>query len=700
MTVENSTISTTHPSSNASQQAQNQDLLTLHNSVRPHFPKRAVVTCGMPYGNKNLHFGHIGGVFVPADFFARFLRDRIGKENVVFVSGTDCFGSPIMEGHRKLKDSGYEGSIHDYVTKNHEDQKHALDAYGISLDLYLGSGLEPAASVHQEITDFILQRLYQNGYLTKRSTRQFFDEKVQQFLNGRQVIGRCPVRGCKSEKAYADECDLGHQFDPEELIAPVSQLSGTQPILKPVDNWYFDLPAFKGYLTELVDAWDHDCHVRSVVCNTVRESLASPVIYIQNKFKDAFDEISDALPPYTLVGARENQQSFSIEFANWQDRDTARTQLEAAKIRFRTGKTLLPFRITGNIPWGVKASALPQAQDLTVWCWPESLWAPISFTKTALMLDENHDTHRFSSHDWHDFWCAKDAQVYQFMGQDNIFFYCVAQPALWKALDADLFPDTPVANYHILFMNKKASSSSAIKPPMAEELLQNYSAEQLRAHWLSLALDQKAVSFSPKAFDTSISYTDKKTGVDVMVKDDPRVVDPALKESAFLTNIFNRLARSCFYGAQKACGGCLPHVDASQATKTACQKALLDFEQAAAVADAHTALGHAETLCRSANKIWGQAAKDAYDQNDDKAYQQALADAFYALRATSLMMHPAVFEGCETICDHMSFDRSVFFSWENAFMGPYELAKTYTHDEAAHKLVEIPAHFDFFKKTK
>ena len=144
----------------------------------------------------------------------------------------------------------------------------------------------------------------------------------------------------------------------------------------------------------------------------------------------------------------------------------------------------------------------------------------------------------------------------------------------------------------------------------------------------------------------------------------------------------------------------MPHVDASQATKLTCQKALLDFEQAAAVADAHTALGHAETLCRSANKIWGQAAKDAYDQNDDKAYQQALADAFYALRATSLMMHPAVFEGCETICDHMSFDRSVFFSWENAFMGPYELAKTYTHDEAAHKLVEIPAHFDFFKKTK
>ncbi|MBQ9620665.1 MAG: class I tRNA ligase family protein, partial [Atopobiaceae bacterium] len=58
--------------------------------ARPSFPARAVITGGMPYGNKSLHFGHIGGVFVPADFFARFLRDRIGRENVLFVSGTDC----------------------------------------------------------------------------------------------------------------------------------------------------------------------------------------------------------------------------------------------------------------------------------------------------------------------------------------------------------------------------------------------------------------------------------------------------------------------------------------------------------------------------------------------------------------------------------------------------------------------------------
>ena len=169
---------------------------------RPTFPKRAVITGGMPYGNKNLHFGHIGGVFVPADFFARFLRDRIGRENVIFVSGTDCYGSPIMEGYRKkVEEEGYEGTITDYVRSNHDAQKAALDSYEISLDLFEGSGLEPARTHHHRLTAEVLERLHERGYLVKRSTRQFYDVKAGTFLNGRQVKGRCPVRGCKSEKA-------------------------------------------------------------------------------------------------------------------------------------------------------------------------------------------------------------------------------------------------------------------------------------------------------------------------------------------------------------------------------------------------------------------------------------------------------------------------------------------------------------------
>ena len=136
----------------------------LRTDARVKWPARAVVTAGMPYGNKPLHFGHIGGVFVPADAFARFLRDRIGAENVRFVSGTDCFGSPIDEGYRKLVEAGeFDGSIADYVAANHDAQKRALDAYQISLDIYQGSGLGHAGDVHQMVTDSFIERLYANG---------------------------------------------------------------------------------------------------------------------------------------------------------------------------------------------------------------------------------------------------------------------------------------------------------------------------------------------------------------------------------------------------------------------------------------------------------------------------------------------------------------------------------------------------------
>src|SRR6056297_759521 len=124
---------------------------------RPQFPERAVITAGMPYGNKELQFGHIGGVFVHADVFARFLSDRIGKENVIFVSGTDCYGSPIMEDYREaVNDGSFEGTIDEFVKSNHESQKEDLEAYNIKPDLFAASSIGRAAEVHQQFTyDFI-----------------------------------------------------------------------------------------------------------------------------------------------------------------------------------------------------------------------------------------------------------------------------------------------------------------------------------------------------------------------------------------------------------------------------------------------------------------------------------------------------------------------------------------------------------------
>ena len=198
--------------------------------TRPPFPKRAVITGGMPYGNKDLHFGHVGGVFVQADAFARFLRDRIGKDNVIFVSGTDCYGSPIVEQHREMTAKGeFTGTIEQMVEQNHARQKQTLADYHVSLDLFAASSMGRYREVHQKLGATLLATLHDSGHVVKSTNLQFYDPDLKVFLNGRQVRGSCPIQGCQSDKAYADECSLGHQYEPRDLVNPISALTGKKP---------------------------------------------------------------------------------------------------------------------------------------------------------------------------------------------------------------------------------------------------------------------------------------------------------------------------------------------------------------------------------------------------------------------------------------------------------------------------------------
>lgn len=704
---------------------------------RPAWPKRAVVTAGMPYGNKGLHFGHVGGVFVPADFYARFLRDRLGRENVIFVSGTDCYGSPIMEGFRKRQEADdYKKHISDYVRENHDSQEADLASFSVSCDLYAGSALEPAVHIHERVTSEIIRRLHEKGALEKRSTKQFYDRKAGQFLNGRQVLGRCPIQGCKSEKAYADECDLGHQFEPEELIAPKSALTGETPELVPVDNLYFDLPEHLEYLKTYTKQLEHDPTVRSVVSKTMEEWLNPAQLYIQNKFREAFDAIEGGLPAHTVIEPEGNKSSFTVAFPSWRERDEAHEMLNAGGVRFRSGKALVPFRITGNVEWGVPVPNDCGCTDLTCWVWPESLWAPISFTRAVLARDaakleaagadpsglaecavsdaelvgdapamimaEPEYTH--ASLDWRDWWASEDARAYQFIGQDNIYFYCIAQSGMWEALDWNMQQSCVAANYHILYMGKKASSSSQTPPPLAHEMLEHYTPEQLRAHWLSLGLGEKPVSFSPKAFDARVSGKDKD-GTEILACNDKRVIDPVLKEGAMLTGVFNRLARSAFYGVAVKEGdespyrtGCIPAGAPSAKVSAETEQAILAFEQAMHTFELHHALGVCDEFLRAANKRWSDASKAAKNAEDDKLMTQALVDAFHELRAATVLMHGIVPSGCEKICEHFAIAPEVFFSWEHIFETCDELVAELGEQAGTHAIKVLPPRFDFFEK--
>ncbi len=656
---------------------------------RPVFPKRAVITGGMPYGNKQLHFGHIGGVFVFADVFARFLRDRIGKDNVIFVSGTDCYGSPIAESYRKLcENEGFTGTIQDFVKSNHDAQKKALDDYNISLNLFGASGLGETSKVHHEVSDKLIRKLYQDGHLKKIVTKQFFDQKAGVFLNGRQVIGKCPIENCNSEKAYADECDLGHQYMPEQLLEPKSTLTGDTPIMKNVENWYFDLPKYNNLLKEYVANIKKQKNVRPLVAKTIDEFLKKPEIYIKKEYKEQYESIKELLATHELI-PEGKKPSFTIVFDTLEDSDKATEVLTKHGIRYRTGKTLVPFRLTGNIEWGVPAPSLEGEKGLTVWVWPESLWAPISFT-VAYLKSIGHN-----AEEWKDYWCSKDAQVYQFIGQDNIYFYGVAEMGMFMALqgkdedgvvadpkDGQLQLPILMANHHILFLDKKASSSGAVKPPMASDLLNHYTAEQLRMHYLGLGLGQRSVSFMPKPYNPNASAEDS---------------DPVVKDGFLLSNVFNRIIRTCIYTTQEYYNGEMPLGEVSADILETARKAILDYERYMYRFEFHQATYVLDTYIRKASKYMVKNFNDANKQNNDELRRQTLIDTFHVIKTATILLHPMTPNGTEKVLEYLNLSAEAnekFWCWDDIFCTLTDLCP----NESSHKLKYLPPRTDFFTR--
>lgn len=646
---------------------------------RPTFPKRAIITAGMPYGNKNLHFGHVGGMFIHADIYARFLRDRIGKENVIFLSGTDCYGSPSMESHRKLQEEGYEGTLEDYVRGNHEKQKETLNHYGISLDFFGASALDEAGVIHKKVSEKVFRTLYENGYMKKLSDSQFYDEERKTFLNGRQVIGKCPIPGCCSDKAYADECSLGHQFSPSELKNPISTLSGKKPILKEVENWYFDLEHCIDMVKEYNEYLRKNTNTRKYQLETIEEFLKKPCVYVPRKYIDDVAELATKLPPHRLMD-EEKKPSVVFEFENLDDRDAAKNVLDSEEIHYTSGKTLVPFRLSGNIEWGVPFPECEDLKDLTFWVWPESLWAPISFTLAYLKAKGKEE-------ELSKWWYDEEAKVYQFIGEDNIYFYGIAQTGLFTGLQVPKgeVPDMEkvhlshiIANRHLLYMDTKASSSSEIKPPTADELLDFYTKDQLRMHFMSLGLSSKSVGFKPQVF----------------MKEEDRVgVDMVLKDGNLITNVFNRLIRTCFYAIQNNCDGKIPKGEACEEIKGMAEKAVLEYERHMYNHDFHRISYVLDDFIRLVNKHWVNNVKVADTTGDVEFRKQLIIDCLYACKIIGILVHPIAPEGCEMFREYLNLGEELW-DW-NKILEPIS---AYVEDVEKHELKYLEPRVDFFKK--
>jgi methionyl-tRNA synthetase len=207
-------------------------------------PKRYLVTSALPYANGQKHIGHLAGAYIPADIYVRYLRAQ-GRD-VVFVCGSDEHGTAIPI--QAMKEGTTPQAI---IDKYHVIMKENFEDLSISFDIYDRT----SSKIHHETTQEFFTYLNDRGELETAETEQYFDEQAQTFLADRYIKGTCP--NCGFPGAFGDQCEkCGTALSPDELINPVSTLSGQPPVKKPTKHWYLPLNRHEDWLRQWITV-DH-----------------------------------------------------------------------------------------------------------------------------------------------------------------------------------------------------------------------------------------------------------------------------------------------------------------------------------------------------------------------------------------------------------------------------------------------------------
>ena len=202
--------------------------------------KRTTITSALPYANGPIHIGHLAGVYVPADIYARYLR--LKGEDIVFIGGSDEHGVPVTIRARK------EGiTTQEVVDRYHSLIKDSFEKFGISFDIYSRT----TSKTHHQVASNFFRKLYDEGKFVEQVTEQFYDEQTQHFLTDRNIKGECPR--CHNTDAYGDQCEkCGATLSPEELINPYNAETGNPLVKRETKHWYLPLDKAQPWLEQWI----------------------------------------------------------------------------------------------------------------------------------------------------------------------------------------------------------------------------------------------------------------------------------------------------------------------------------------------------------------------------------------------------------------------------------------------------------------
>ncbi len=400
-------------------------------------PKRYLITSALPYANGLKHVGHLAGAYIPADIYVRYLKAQ--KRDVVFVCGSDEHGTAIPI-QAKKEDTTPQAIIDKYHVAMEEDFKDL----SVDFDIYHRT----SAPIHHETAQEFFTKLNDAGELEIKETEQYFDEEANTFLADRFIKGTCP--NCGSDRAFGDQCETcGRTLSPDELINPVSTLSGKTPIKKKTSHWYLPLGKHEDFLRD----------------------------WILKEHKDDWRA--------TVVG----------QCKGWIDGG------------------LQSRAVTRDLDWGVKVPASPNpskggASEAAVNGKVLYVWfdAPIGYISATKQWAINNGK------DWKPYWEDKDTKLVHFIGKDNIVFHCIIFPVMLK-LHGNILPDNVPANEFLNLEGDKMSTSRNWKLEMRDYINDFVKKENgggqcvdmLRYYLTQIAPETKDSEFTWKGFQDAVN---------------------------------------------------------------------------------------------------------------------------------------------------------------------------------------------------